>query len=222
MDKNILCFVKDDYKIFNLGDVILRILGLIAFGFVMLFCIEIMSPYGYDKVDFMADYSLPYLLGISILSMVMAFIVLILYKVNTESSIMAIRAISYDYICLLLFVCSLLDFNGYTIYFRDYLTITVRVAILLITCLIYIYILVKKRLPNYCSKKSQNRYGYIIFIPIILCGFRYCFSKLDNINIAYILSALLFIIAVAISLKAIEYNTKVYYIKKYDFNLSRR
>lgn len=83
MDKNILAFVNDKYKSFLLSDLIFRILGFFIYNYLLVFLVQILSPLGYNGVNYFSNNVFPYIIVLTINSTVFSIsVIYICGKIN--------------------------------------------------------------------------------------------------------------------------------------------
>lgn len=215
MDKNILTFINKNYLSFGFSDLILRILGLFLYGFLVVFLVEIMSPYGYNSVTFFSNNALPYTINFTIVSILLSIVVIFLYRIKNKWSVIAIKVLTNAYISITMLICSIVGFNGHNIIFQEPLSIITKVFFYIICMVLYIYILLKKILPKFSEKYNYDNKKYIALAPSLVVMFKYILSMFDHVDAQDFLTLCYYLIAVSLLINTIDLFTKAYYAKKY-------
>lgn len=97
-NKNIVAYINFKYKSVFLSDLILRILGIFLYNYLLIFLVQILSPFGYSSVDYFSSDVFPYIVLLTILSVILSVSFVILYIKKSKASKILFSAIISGYI----------------------------------------------------------------------------------------------------------------------------
>lgn len=215
MDKNIVAFINFKYKSVFLSDLILRILGIFLYNYLLIFLVQILSPFGYGSVDYFSSDVFPYVVLLTILSVILSVSFVILYIKKSKASKILFSAIISGYISLTILLPSLLDHTGYDICFQDALFVILKISFYVIGIFIYPLIFIKKILPNFIKNGYSNNSVYICLAPSLVIIFQRILASLSDVNVSAILTSLYYMLSIVLQYYAIELLITAYYAHKY-------
>lgn len=215
MNKNIVAFVNYKCKSLFLSDLILRILGIFFYNYILIFLVQILSPFGYSSVDYFSSNVFPYIVLLTILSVILSIGFVILYIKKSKASTILFSAITSGYISLSLLLPSLLNHNGYDICFQDTLFVFIKILFYVIGIFIYPLIIKKKILPNFTRNDYSNDSAYIWLAPSLVIVFQRILASLNDFDGSVLLTSMYYLISIALQYYAVELFIKAYYAHKY-------
>lgn len=214
MKRNISAFVKKGNKSFYLSDLLERIIGLFLYAFALVFFIEITSPFGFNRVSFFSNFSLPYTCSLIAFATVLSVVILILYKIKSKCSMFLIDGIMNLYFSITLLLASLVDFDGYSLSFQNIAFIIIKITVFLLCLIGYLILLFKKIIPTASQQNSSSNYKYSFLAPSLLVLVTNIMEQSKSVNVGALFGTIMFCSSVAVIMYSIDMFVKAYYSNK--------
>ena len=215
MERKIKWFVYEHYFTYTVPDLFLKFLMTFGIGFFVAPLIKLTELEYSDSINFLDENLIPLVVGVGVMATIFSIIYVILFVINKKWSLLAIRSFLGLYASICSFIGSSFTWKDEQLKIDNVLIFILGIIVCLLCGFLYFIFLIKKYIPNVqVGQDNESSKSMMFAAPAFIMVVRpilLSFSTIPTVQL------LIYGVSCATFVMAVEWGTRAYLAKLYDF-----